>query len=273
MFRDALPHEYKVANHGGNRIVFFTQNYTENVLRGQWCPDANSSVPHEFGEAIKPEGGSWSWDLREYYIQKDTATSVSAPVAVPVHHHVPASGSIARSAPSAPHARYPFRDAEEGEYFVMNSAKGQITVYFTQEYTEKVLQGQWIANDRVPSQFGEAWKSDDSGSCWSLKLSDYYYDRCKHQWNRDSNPPFAPREAVHGEFGVFELTPGTPIALFTKEYTERVLEAKWCPVNNCNIPSQFGEALKPEGGSWSWDLRTKYHVKLPEHRVEDCIVC
>ena len=67
--------EYHVAEHGGNNIVFFTQDYTVGVLQAKWAPHTQAGVPLEYGEAIKPEGGSWSWDLRVPYQAKQAANA------------------------------------------------------------------------------------------------------------------------------------------------------------------------------------------------------
>ncbi|KAJ3405990.1 hypothetical protein HDV05_006238 [Chytridiales sp. JEL 0842] len=47
----------------GQRIAFFTKEFTENVLNGKWYPsrDPPDAI---YGEALKKEGGSYSWDLR-----------------------------------------------------------------------------------------------------------------------------------------------------------------------------------------------------------------
>ena len=81
--RPATESEYLVAEHGGNEIVFFTQNYTVGVLQAKWYPGTQAGVPLKYGEAIKPEGGSWSWDLRVPYQAKQAANAQIAALMQP----------------------------------------------------------------------------------------------------------------------------------------------------------------------------------------------
>jgi hypothetical protein len=71
--------------------------------------------------------------------------------------------------------------------------------------------------------------------------------------------PQQAREAGFGEFFVMNQEDGNPIVFFTQAYTEQILCANWYP--NPKVPPQYGEAIKPEGGSWSWDLRLQYDAK------------
>ena len=79
----AAEGEYLVAEHGGYDIVFFTQNYTVGVLQAKWYPGTQAGVSLQYGEAIKPEGGSWSWDLRVPYQAKQAANAQIAALMQP----------------------------------------------------------------------------------------------------------------------------------------------------------------------------------------------
>jgi hypothetical protein len=269
--RQARNDEFLVAyQEDGNPIAYFTKEYTEHVLRGKWYP--NPHIPSPFGEAIKHEGGSWSWDLRIEYSQRVQA---QGGVIMPASHY---QNMVAPTSTDR-------RDANFGEFFVAfpQDGNGDPIVYFTKEYTEHVLHGDWcpVPPHAVPlpnKHYGEALKKEGGSWSWDLRLhyaqkvrtsSDAYANMMYFAQNHQPPahaamvPAAAPqahaREAGFGEFFVMNQEDGNPIVFFTQTYTEQILRANWYP--NPKVPPQYGEAIKPEGGSWSWDLRLQYDAK------------
>lgn len=165
------------------------------------------------------------------------------------------------------------RDANPGEYAVVLHRRN-LMVFFSQKYTEEVLQGRWFQHDSedIPSFFGEAHGQGRSFS-WDLRL--YYFDkqaqlreqmiRAMPDQERRTLESFAHadqanlafRDATSREYLVV-LHGGHPIVFFSRDYTENVLGGSWYPGTNLNVPECFGEAIKRGGGSYSWDMRLYY---------------
>lgn len=151
--RVARDDEYYVMEVSGNPIVYFTREYTEQVLHANWCPGTNHDVPSQFAEAIKKEGGSWSWDLRLEYNERWQSRPRSSRPSTATNR----AGSM--------------RDARDDEFYVME-VSGNPIVYFTKEYTEHVLNGNWCpgTNPDVPPRFAEATKKEGGSWSWDLRL-------------------------------------------------------------------------------------------------------
>lgn len=172
------------------------------------------------------------------------------------------------------------RDANPGEYAVVLHRRN-LMVFFSQKYTEEVLQARWFQhdNEHISSCFGEAHGQGRSFS-WDLRV--YYFDKQAElreemiqampgqnlrlldafEVTDRANPAF--RDATGGEYIVL-LHAGNPIVFFSRDYTQNVLNGSWYPGTNRNLPESFGEAIKRAGGSYSWDLRL-YYLKQQESR-------
>jgi hypothetical protein len=158
-----------------------------------------------------------------------------------------------------------YREATSDEFIVVPQSDGNMIVYFTKAYTEQVLNGNWYpcpGNPNVPPRFAEAIKKEGGSYSWDLRLE--YEQKQKHGNRSHQAPPTpaGPREATSDEFIVVPQSDGNMIVYFTKAYTEQVLNGNWYPCpGNPNVPPRFGEAIKKEGGSYSWDLRLEYEQK------------
>jgi hypothetical protein len=170
-----------------------------------------------------------------------------------------------------------FRVANSDEFFVKYQSDGEPIVYFTRQYTEEILRANWYPNREVPPEFGEAIKREGGSWSWDLRILYSQYTHVPQQQppqRINIYPGGSPiREATYEEFIVLpQPADGNVIVYFTKEYTEEVLHGDWYPSpSNPNVPQQFGEAIKKEGGSYSWDLRLQYDEKQRNRYVQDTV--
>eukprot|EP00929_Paragymnodinium_shiwhaense_P051149 TRINITY_DN25762_c0_g1_i3.p1 TRINITY_DN25762_c0_g1~~TRINITY_DN25762_c0_g1_i3.p1 ORF type:complete len:292 (+),score=10.76 TRINITY_DN25762_c0_g1_i3:101-976(+) len=155
--------DFTVQAHDGNDIVFFSESFCINTLGGSWHPGTNARVSATYGECLKPQGGSFSWDLRNQY---DSQTC----------QPVPLPPTPAPTPPPPTPAPTPLASCYD---FVVQWHEGNNIVFFSWSYCTNTLRGNWYpgTNAHVSRNYGECLKRTGGSFSWDLRYQ--YASLCK----------------------------------------------------------------------------------------------